>query len=200
MEKPKMSNLPADRLTQAPPFSLVGLDVFGPWSVCACRTRGGLSESKRWVVMFTCLVTRAVRMEVVESLSTSSFINALRRFTAIWGLTKRFRSDQRTNFVGACRELGITPGNAELQTYLKDQGWDFNLPHSSHMGGAWERMIGVAWRILDGMLLKVHSPSLTHKVLITLIAEVVAIMNARPIVPVSSGSLSEAMEASPGTR
>lgn len=49
-----------------------------------------------------------------------------------------------------------------------------------------ETLVGVAWRILDGMLLKVHSPSLTHEVLLTLIEEVVIIMNARPIVPVSS--------------
>ncbi len=188
MEKQKMSNLSADRLSQAPPFTQVGLDVFGPWSVCARRTRGGLSESKRWAIMFTCLVTRAVHMEIVESLSTSSFINALRRFTAIRGPAKLFRSDRGTNFVGACKELGITPENAELQSYLKDQGctWNFNLPHSSHMGGVWERMIGVARRILDGMLLKVHSPSLSHEVLVTLIAEVTAIMNAWPIVPVSS--------------
>lgn len=188
MEKQKMSNLPADRLTQVPPFTQVGLDVFGPWSICARCTRGGLSESKHWVVMFTCLVTRAVHMEVVESLSTSSFINALRRFTAIRGPAKLFHSDRGTNFVGACKELGITPENAQLKFYLEDQSctWVFNLPHASHMGGVWERMIGVAWRILDGLLLKVHSPSLTHEVLVTLIAEVVAIMNTRAIVPVSS--------------
>ncbi|KAL4009520.1 hypothetical protein ACER0C_003372 [Sarotherodon galilaeus] len=188
LEKQKMSNLPADRLTQSPPFTQVGLDVFGPWTVCARRTRGGLAESKRWAVMFTCLVTRAVHLEVIESLSTSSFINALRRFTAIRGPAKLFRSDRGTNFVGACKELGITPEDATLQSYLKDQGctWDFNLPHSSHMGGAWERMIGMARRILDSMLLKMHSPSLSHEVLTTLMAEVAAIMNARPIVPVSS--------------
>lgn len=54
------------------------------------------------------------------------------------------------------------------------------------MGGVWERMIGVARRILDAMLLKVHSPNLTHEVLATLMAEVATIMNARPIVPLSS--------------
>lgn len=188
LEKQKMSNLPADRLTQSPPFTQVGLDVFGPWTVCARRTRGGLAESKRWAVMFTCLVTRAVHLEVIESLSTSSFINALRRFTAIRGPAKLFRSDRGTNFVGACKELGITPEDATLHSYLRDQGctWDFNLPHSSHMGGAWERMIGMARRILDSILLKMHSPSLSHEVLTTLMAEVAAIMNARPIVPVSS--------------
>lgn len=108
-----MSNLPADRLTQAPPFTQVGLDVFGPWSVCAHRTRGGLSESKRWVVMFTCLVTRAVHMEVVQSLSASSFINALRKFTAIRGPAKLFHLNRGTNFF-ACKEL-ITPEDAELK-------------------------------------------------------------------------------------
>lgn len=54
------------------------------------------------------------------------------------------------------------------------------------MEGVWERMIGVAWRILDSMLLKMHSPSLLHEVLITLMAEVGAIMNAWPMDPVSS--------------
>lgn len=47
-------------------------------------------------------------------------------------------------------------------------------------------MIGVARRILDSMLLKKHSPSLSHEVLTTLMAEAVAIINGRPIVPVSS--------------
>ncbi|XP_058858501.1 uncharacterized protein LOC117971951 [Acipenser ruthenus] len=52
--------------------------------------------------------------------------------------------------------------------------------------GTWERMIGIARRILDSMLLQVGRPQLTHKVLITLMAEVTAIVNARPLVPVSS--------------
>ena len=54
------------------------------------------------------------------------------------------------------------------------------------MGGAWERLIGVARRILDAMLLHTKHTRLTHEVLSTLMAEVMAIMNARPLVPVSS--------------
>lgn len=46
-------------------------------------------------------------------------------------------------------------------------------------------MIGIARRILDAMLLEVSSTRLTHEVLTTLMAEVLAIMNAQPIVPVS---------------
>lgn len=54
------------------------------------------------------------------------------------------------------------------------------------MGGAWERMIGIARRILDCMLLERRKSPLTHEVLVTLMTEVAAIMNARPLIPVSS--------------
>ena len=54
------------------------------------------------------------------------------------------------------------------------------------MGGAWERLIGIGRRILDAMLLQTGHTRLTHKVLSTIMAEVMAIMNARPLVPVSS--------------
>ena len=45
-------------------------------------------------------------------------------------------------------------------------------------------MIGIARRILESMLRSVSN--LTHDVLVTLMAEVTAIVNSRPIVPVSS--------------
>ena len=52
------------------------------------------------------------------------------------------------------------------------------------MGGAWERMIGIARRIIDAMLLELPTKQLTHEVLVTLMAEVSAIVNNRPLVPV----------------
>ncbi|VDI02924.1 Hypothetical predicted protein [Mytilus galloprovincialis] len=55
-----------------------------------------------------------------------------------------------------------------------------------HMGGVWERMIGVSRKILDSMLLREGSKNLTHEVLTTLLSEVTAIVNARPLVPVST--------------
>ncbi|KAJ7997080.1 hypothetical protein DPEC_G00225210 [Dallia pectoralis] len=189
-EHQQMADLPAERLQVAPPFTYVGVDVFGPWEVAFRRTRGGQANSKRWAVMFSCLCTRAVHIEVIETMSSSSFINALRRFFAIRGPAKQIRSDCGTNFVGACHELQMEKSSfspESVQKYLKEQScvWVFNPPHASHMGGAWERMIGMARRILDCMLLE-HKSRLTHEVLTTLMAEVTAVMNARPLVPVSS--------------
>lgn len=54
-EEQIMADLPADRLSTDPPFTFVGLDVFGPWCVTSRRTRGGLANSKRWAIIFTCL-------------------------------------------------------------------------------------------------------------------------------------------------
>lgn len=98
MEVQQMAELPHERLQSDPPFSYVGLDVFGPWEVTARRTRGGQANSKRWAVLFTCMCTRAVHIEVIEEMSFSSFINALRRFFAIRGPAKQLRSDRGTNF------------------------------------------------------------------------------------------------------
>ena len=70
----------ADLPTPAPPFSYVGLDLFGPWTVPARRTRGEHANSKCWAVLFTCLTTRAIHIEVIESMDTSSFLNALLSF------------------------------------------------------------------------------------------------------------------------
>ncbi|XP_039870639.1 uncharacterized protein LOC120723317 [Simochromis diagramma] len=188
LQTQKMADLPVDRLTPMPPFTSVGLDVFGPWTVTTRRTRGGSADSKRWAVLFTCMSTRAVHIELIETMSTSSFINALRRFFCIRGPAQILRSDRGTNFVGACNELQIDHKDTELNSYLQEKGctWLFNPPHSSHMGGSWERLIGVARRILDGILLKAVHVQLTHEVLSTFMAEVMAIMNARPLVPVST--------------
>lgn len=112
-QEQKMADLPLDRLTPGPPFTSVGLDVFGPWPVVTRRTRGGSAQSKRWAVLFSCLTTRAVHIEVIEDMSSSCFINALRRFVALRGPVKLFRSDKGTNFIGAVNDLNVNAVNVE---------------------------------------------------------------------------------------
>jgi hypothetical protein len=186
-----MADLPAERLTPSAPFTVVGVDTFGPWNVTARKNRGGLAENKRWAILFTCLSTRSVHIEVVEEMSSSSFINALRRFVAIRGPVKEIWSDRGTNFVGALNDInatGICVEDGLVMKHLRESCiiWKFNPPHASHMGGVWERIIGLARRILDGMLLKTHAHKLTHEVLCTFMCEVCAIINSRPIHPISS--------------
>lgn len=165
-----MDDLPPERLHMCPPFTYVGVDVFRPWPIISRRTRGGQARSKRWVMLFCCMSSRAVHIELTDSLDTSSCINALRRFFAIRGPVKQIRSDCGTNFIAAAKELGLSQKQPDIkvQNFLSQQGcsWVFNPPHATHMGGSWERLIGLSRRILDAILLQ-ENIQLTHDILCT---------------------------------
>lgn len=96
-----LADLPQDRvIPDLPPFTSVGMDYFGPSEI-----KRGRTNVKRWGVIFTCLTSRAVHLEVASSLYTNSCINAIRRFLCRRGTVKMVISDQGTNFIGAQREL-----------------------------------------------------------------------------------------------
>ena len=175
----KMADLPKDRLEETNPFDYTGVDYFGPFVVKSRR-----SEVKRYGVIFTCLTSRAVHLEVADSLTTDSYINALRRFISYRGPIRVLRSDRGTNFVGAKGQLTEAKDldYAQVQRYLLNKGCDFkmNPPAASHFGGVWERMIRSARAILDTMLSQLGT-QLDDECLRTLMAEVMAILNGRPL-------------------
>ncbi|XP_068225182.1 uncharacterized protein [Palaemon carinicauda] len=112
----KMADLPADRLEPSPPFSNVGIDLFGPYYI-----REGRKELKGYGVIFTCLVSRLIHIETANTLQSDSFINALRRFVSRRGHPKVTRCDNGTNFHGAERELKAALNEMEkkkIEKYL----------------------------------------------------------------------------------
>ena len=178
-----MADLPADRVTTGkPPFTSVGVDCFGLFFV-----KNGRSNAKRYGVLFTCLSIRAVHIEVVSSLDTDSFLNALRRFVARRGQPEEIRSDNGTNFVGANHELrkAIKAWNQDkINEFLVQRNvrWTFNPPKASHHGGAWERCIRTVRKVLNALT---NEQVLDDERLTTLMCEVEAIVNNRPITKVS---------------
>jgi hypothetical protein len=181
-----MADLPESRVTPCnPPFTYTGVDCFGPFYV-----RRGRSQVKRYGVIFTCLSIRAIHIEVASSLDTDSFINAMRRFVARRGTPAEMRSDNGGNFVSGERELRlcIEDWNQEKiheSLLQKDIKWIFNPPTASHHGGVWERCIRTARKVMNALL---REQSLDDEGLHTLMCEVEAIINGRPITKVSDDS------------
>jgi hypothetical protein len=147
-----MSSLPRSRLVPfEPAFSSTGIDLFGPLQV-----KWGRSTAKRWGCLFTCLRTRAVFIEPVQSLSTDDFILVLRQFISRRGPPDEIRSDNGSNFTCAEKELreAVERWNQEKITVaLQQQGvkWIFQPPTAAHMSGVWERLIKSAKRHLRAL-------------------------------------------------
>ena len=179
----KMADLPKERIEPEAPFTCCGVDCFGPFYV-----KEGRKEMKRYGVLFTCFTLRAIHIEVAHSLTTDSFIMALRRFIARRGSVRSIRSDNGTNFVGADNELQrafMEMDQQKITDFLAENGcdwiqWQRNPPTASHMGGVWERQIRSVREILQS-LLKNNGHILNDESLHTLLLEAEAIVNSRPL-------------------
>ena len=77
-----MGDLPVERLLPSPPWTYVSLDYFGPYIIRGEVNRR--SKGKVFGVIFNCLVTRAVYVDVACCYNTNSFLQVLRRCVIAW--------------------------------------------------------------------------------------------------------------------
>ncbi|XP_016519033.1 uncharacterized protein LOC107833689 [Poecilia formosa] len=180
---PQMADLPAARLRlYKPVFYSTGTDCFGPFHV-----KIGRRNEKRWGIIFKCLTTRAVHLDILTHLDVDSFLMALRRFIARRGTPSEILSDQGTNFRGAERELqqAIAKMSPDLQQSLAKQRivFKFNPPGAPHFGGVWEREIR---SVKTALYATVGAQPLPEEVLRTVLVEVEGILNSKPLGYVSS--------------
>lgn len=185
---PKMSDLPAARLRLfQPPFYSTGVDCFGPFQI-----KIGRRTEKRWGIIFKCLTTRAVHFDLLHSIDVDSYLMALRRFIARRGTPAEVYSDQGTNFKAGEKELrkSFASMSPELQKLLAKQkiAFHFNPPASPHFGGVWEREIRSAKSALYTVI---GAQSVSEEVLRTVLLEVEAILNSKPLGYTSSSIADE---------
>lgn len=135
-----MGNLPSVRCTPSRPFLNSGMDFAGPYTLKNPVGRAPKTY-KGYICLFVCMSTKAVHLEAVSSLSTSSFIIALRRFVARRGVPADVFSDNGTNFVGAEKEILTLLRSREHQQQLSDEmtansiQFTFIPPSSPHKRG-----------------------------------------------------------------
>lgn len=186
-----MGSLPKSRFIGNYPFETTGVDYAGPFQLRDRKTRG-FKIIKGYIAIFICFLTKAIHLELVTELTSDYFIAALRRFVSRRGKPTSIHSDNGTNFVGANSKL------KELFTFLSDNShkktiidwaanegieWSYIPPRAPHFGGLWESGV----RSIKHHLTRViGNNSLTYENFCTVLLQIEAVLNSRPLYPFSS--------------
>ena len=181
--------LPDFRTRQSRPFSNTGVDFAGPLYV---RAPDG---PKVWLCLYTCCATRAVHLDLVPDMSAETFLRSFKRFTARRGTPVRMVSDNGKTFKSAAAIITRTLKDPKLRRAFENLRvkWAFNLEKAPWQGGIFERMVKSAKRCLRKAIGKT---ALSYDELLTLVTEVEAVLNSRPLSYVSTEDLEEPLTPS----
>lgn len=183
---PLMGNLPAQRVTADYPFRAVGVDFAGPFLILNRKGRGS-RVIKCYLCLFVCLRYKCLHLEAVSDLTKDAFLSTLRRFISRRGKPREIFCDNGRNFVAASREIGsfIKANSQSISEYAtrEEIKFIFSPPYAPHFGGNFERGIQSVKFHVKRVMGNTH---LTYEELSTLFAQVEALLNSRPLCPMSS--------------
>lgn len=185
-----MGSLPQDRVTACRPFQKVGIDFAGPVQVKNSRVRKAII-TKGYVCVYVCFVTKAIHLELTSDISTEAFLASFKRFIARRGLPSDVYCDNGGCFRGARNQLAelyklldSAEHQTPVQAYASRQGIQFHFTPSYSPIFA-----GLAEASVKGM--KFHlkriilDAQLTYEQLSTVLCQIEAVLNSRPILPLS---------------
>ncbi|XP_045534341.1 uncharacterized protein LOC123721079 [Papilio machaon] len=196
-----MGDLPKQRVLPSRPFLNTGVDFAGPFQTLMCKGRGNRT-TKTYIAIFICTATKAIHIELVGDLTSEAFIGAFRRFVSRRGKCSHLWSDQGRNFVGADKQLADAWNEAKLQfsghiaQQLATEGtlWHFIPAHSPHFGGLWEAGV----KSIKYHLKRIISTHLTYEEMTTVLCQVEACLNSRPLCPIDDNDPDNLTPLTPG--
>ena len=180
-----MSPLPVERLKPCPAFTNVGVDYFGPFEAkgeVQQRTTG-----KCYGVLFVCLASGAVHIDLANDYSTDGFLLVLRHFTSFRGWPSKFFSDQGTNLVGASNVLKKLVADLDwlsIKAYGHEKGteWKFSPADAKWYNGVAEALVKSTKRALSAALGNTENHwKLKFTEMLTVMYEAGQLVNQRPI-------------------
>jgi len=198
-----MGLLPSKRTEAAPPFLHTGVDFADPFMVHYGNPRKP-TRTKVYAALFVCFSTRAIHIELCTDLASETFTAALTRFCSRRGTPAVLYSDNGSNFIGARREIeevrSMLSSRATQQkvSYIattKNMDWKLIPPRAPHFGGLWEAGVKAMKVLLRKMM---STRPLSYGELDTILADVQAILNSRPILPVTDTDPDDEIVLTPG--
>ncbi|XP_029672102.1 uncharacterized protein LOC115240850 [Formica exsecta] len=186
-----MGSLPTSRVTISRPFSHCGVDYAGPVILREGKRRNARNH-KAYISIFVCFATKGVYIELVSDLTSEGFIGALRRFISRRGKPSCIYSDNGTAFVRAQKQLkelydfiNDSQTQGHIQQFLREHetSWCFIPPNAPYFGGLWEAAVKSAKYHMARIIGKAH---LTFEKMTTVLCEIEAILNSRPLMQLSA--------------
>ena len=189
---PETPALPSFRVEQTEPFQFTGVDYMG---LLYIRGNDSSKIKKCYIALFTCMVTRAVHLEVAIDGTSEAFARAFRRFVAYQTIPQIIFSDRGSNFVGFQPMLNELMKTSHMEQEMRRNRieWRFIPAKAPWFGGIWERLVGITKNVLKR---KVGRAFLTFEELQTVVAEVGSRVNSRPLTYVGT-SLDEPVPLTP---
>ena len=178
----EMGQIPPYRLQPSPPFLYTAVDLFGPFTIrdtVKKRTHG-----KAYGVIFNCLTTRAVYIDLADGYDTDSFILVLRRFISIRGNPRKVRSDPGSQLIAAGKEI---------RQIMEDWNWDKIHTISRNERIEWDvnKSANAPWEngcsesliksVKRNLTLSIGTSILSFSDLQTILFESANLLNERPI-------------------
>ena len=125
-----------------------------------------------------------MHLELIETMSAEGFLLSVRRFIARRGKPKLIISDNASQI-----KLGNevieniwknATGNTNVQSYISNEciKWKYTVAYAPWQGGFYERLVGLTKRSLRKALGRIRA---TKEHLLTLIQEIEAVINSRPL-------------------
>ena len=179
-QAPDPAPLPKSRIQELVPFKVTGVDFTG-----ALYVEANGSEEKVYICLFTCATSRAIHLEVVTDLTEETFIQAFRRFASRKSLPRRMISDNASTYLSAANELKQLFQSPSLKQEFANRGveWEFIPKRAPWYGGFWERLIGMTKTVIKKVLGRARINLIALQ---TLVTEVEAVLNDRPLTYVTS--------------
>ena len=183
----KKANGPAYKWPQAPPLQKCRVDPANIYQTIGCDLSGHYfvktpqGQEKVYFCIFIDAASRHINLELMDNMETTTFMATLRKHAACYGYPRKIISDRATYFVKSKEILGEQLGQQfldQVSQTLERQGviWVLNPAAASHMGGFFERGVGLVKQILKRNIGRKLLDKLEFE---TLLKEAAACVNGR---------------------